>query len=86
MSDAELILDLKNARKLLPKKGVKSVEECLPLYKDILVAAYRGELRVDPKYPGEMISELQNAHYMRTILYLTGKGKDFVEKDILIIT
>ena len=28
--------------------GYKSVEECLPFYKDILMAAYRGELRIDP--------------------------------------
>ena len=37
MSDAELIWNLKEARKLLHKESVKSVEECLPVYNKILL-------------------------------------------------
>jgi hypothetical protein len=88
MSDAELIQDLKYARERLHKESVKSVEECMFHYKRILLKAYNKTLTIDPmETPGGLISDLQNAGYLNGVIYraITQGGKDFVEKEILII-
>jgi hypothetical protein len=72
MSDQEMIERLKEARKLLHKeKGYRNVEECMPVYKEILAVAGRGELNVDPLKYGGMVSDLQNAGYLTRRLTLT---------------
>ena len=84
MSDAELIQDMEQARNNLPKRNLKGVEECLSAYKDILVAAYRRSSD-SASCPSGLVSDLEYRGYMRNGMFLTQKGKDFVEKEVLII-
>ena len=86
MQEAELIERLKEARKLIHKEKDRSVEECMPVYKNILEAAYNGKLKINPlEFPGGMISDLQNAGLLMNHDYrmLTEGGKKYVERDLL---
>jgi hypothetical protein len=86
MQEAELIERLKEARKLIGKVKERSVEECMPFYKNILEAAYNGKLKIDPlEFPGGMISDLQNAKMLMNSIYgiPTRDGKEFVETNLL---
>jgi hypothetical protein len=85
MGCEQLIRDVELARNALKVKGLKPVEECLPLYKDILVAAYKGQLVADSRYPNSAINELWTARYLRNAQYVTETGRDFVEKEVLVI-